>query len=295
MKRLFTLIFFFSFMAHSFSQNIAISENAQWVIEYVTGGSFADIDYTYFKTNGDTTINSILYKKLYKMPVHQTNAYDFTPDGPITYAYAFRNDGNNRAYIYPFNDTIEHLWYDFNLSIGDTLSQVNPWYSYFNNFYVDTVKVVAIDSVQMCNTWYRQFHFNSTQIPNLVQGVGFTGDLINYNWEYFEFAAYPVFFAENNDCPINILSVSEGEMEQKTLVIYPNPVSDFIYLDYSESNRKDIRKITIYDLAGKNVLELDIKNSGNKINIPANLPEGNYLIQVDYENEREIQKLVILR
>lgn len=293
MKRIFTIFCLSLMMATSYSQNIAISENAQWVIHYQIGPGPGTEWYTYFKTGGDTIINSTTYKKLFKMPVWRNGSISFYSVGPMWYAYAFRNDGNNRAYIFPSGDSTEHLWYDFNLSIGDTLSEVDPWYSYSPYFYTDTMKVASIDSVYHCNEYRRRFNFNSMQMPSLVQGMGFTGDLIDFNAEFFEASASVVYFGEIGECPIDFLGVTESIESESKFSIYPNPASDFIYLKLSDGS-KDIESITLYDLTGRIIFEWQIDNLEDKITLPQNLPDGNYLLEFISEKESHSQKLQIL-
>lgn len=297
MKKIFTLYCLSFVMTFSYAQNIAISENAQWVIEYgsIIPPGPADIYYTFYKTNGDTVINTQNYKKLYKMPVWQNGSMSYYSVGPMSYGYAFRNDGNNRAYIFPSNDTIEHLWYDFNLNIGDTLSEVNPWYSYSPTFYTDTIKVISIDSVYYCSKYYKRFNFNSMQMPSLVQGVGFVGDLISFNTEYFEAWATKSFFGEIGECPITMLGIEDEKFENNAISFYPNPASDFIYLDLSQDVFIDMNRITLYDLTGRVVIEWQKNEISEKLSIPQYLPNGIYFIEFNSDKESHSRKLQILR
>jgi len=291
MKRIFTICCLILLLSESYSQNTAISENAQWVIHYQIG--FPPIEwYSYFKTNGDTLINSSMYKKLYSMPVHQNGSYSFVPDGSLVYKYAYRNDGNNRAYIIPADSISESLWYDFNLNIGDTLDRFNTWYSYQSDFYTDTIKVVEIDSVRFCQSgsWYKIIRFNTMQMPSLVQGVGFVGDLINYNWEYFEAGVSPVFFAENQECPIILVGVEEQESSD-SWSLFPNPTSHQLNIslpDYSSG----IRSAQIKDLSGRILVNYSHVSNGI---LNFDLPDGYYFLELNRDEEIYVQKFQIIR
>ncbi len=72
-----------------------------------------------------------------------------------------------------------------------------------------------------------------------------------------------------------LLSAADGDVNRKTVEVYPNPASDFIKI----SSSGKIKSIQIYDTVGK-IIQAELEN--NKIDI-RNLPTGTYLINVKAE------------
>jgi hypothetical protein len=131
--------------------------------------------YTVF-TEGDTIINSLLYTKLYESGALGA----FGPQFFYAYEYkgAYRQDTALRqVYFVPPSFSAESLWYDFNLSVGDTLSfNVNNQNS-----------VLQIDSVLVGSSWHKRFlladlGWGGTGLPDtnyaLIEGVGSTLGLL---------------------------------------------------------------------------------------------------------------------
>ena len=75
--------------------------------------------------------------------------------------------------------------------------------------------------------------------------------------------------------------------------IYPNPVSDFIYISYKSLGKM---RIEIYNTEGQKVLnkEIDSSNPGNQdieLDIEG-LPQGLYIINLESENNQSSQKFI---
>ena len=71
-----------------------------------------------------------------------------------------------------------------------------------------------------------------------------------------------------------------------TIIIHPNPVSDYIYIS---SNNIVIDSITIYSLTGKEVLE-DSKRV-NSINV-SSLSKGMYFMEIYTDAGRSVKKFI---
>ncbi len=83
----------------------------------------------------------------------------------------------------------------------------------------------------------------------------------------------------------NTLGVNEVVINEKNILVYPNPTSDFIYLKTSLL----IEKVELYDALGKSVLKT--KNI-NKIPVN-NLSKGVYLLKIYSENKSISKKIII--
>jgi len=71
----------------------------------------------------------------------------------------------------------------------------------------------------------------------------------------------------------------------KTVVVYPNPVKDILYLQLN--NFSTIQSVKIYDLKGKIILE----DKNNIINV-SNLAKGLYIVKIATK-EGEFTKKII--
>ena len=280
------------------SQNhTAICEHANWITHFQIGEDPPTEYYYYYKTGGDTVINNVHYFKLFQNGLYFGGPGDTYIEGALHYSYAFRNDSLNRAYIFPENDTIEHLWYDFNLSVGDTLPNNPLWYScipqgnYNPNYYI---VVKNIDSVLYCNFYHKRYIFNSDgtgNFPDLVQDIGFTGDLINYNVFYIHMDINVMVWSPDSsmsDCfpSFNGIQNNYKNISSK-FSFFPNPVKDNLTI---ETNSNTDQKIEIINLIGQTVYTIYI-NKKTTINTSA-FANGVYILKLSSDKETVVKKFV---
>jgi alpha-tubulin suppressor-like RCC1 family protein len=86
-------------------------------------------------------------------------------------------------------------------------------------------------------------------------------------------------------CP-SVLGVTDFE-KKNTIEIYPNPVNDLLNL--AVKNGSDIQKVTIFDIAGKQV-----KQQVGNLNAIAvgDLTSGFYLLEITIDGKKEIKKFL---
>jgi len=303
MKNKFSNIFFLLFcitMHYSVCQNpVAIAENAIWITRYQYGvPPYYNLSYTYFRTGGDTLINSVTYVKLYNAPVWLTGPDIYNQLGPLTYGYAFRNDTNNRAYIIPANDSIEHLWYDFNLAVGDTLPHNPAWYSCssVNLLPLDTVVVASIDSVFYCNAFHKRYKFDPFSFPYLVRDIGFTGDLIIENWPYFEALVDLLFFSPDTamiNCSVVITGMQNPGRITPDILIYPNPATEKINVDIPDTEIVP-EKIVIREITGRLLRIIYNDNRMKKITVDLDLPDGTYFLEMQNDEHSFVRIINVI-
>jgi len=86
----------------------------------------------------------------------------------------------------------------------------------------------------------------------------------------------------------NCLALTNIAYDSFDVQIYPNPVSDYLYISYQDS----IDKIEIYNLIGKKVFESTHNSQEIKINI-SQLETGVYFLKVYVNNENlKIYKII---
>jgi len=120
---------------------------------------------TYFY-NGDTIIKGFNYKKLFLYQVdtmfkHTTNQLnDTTTNTMSSYVAAFRQD-SLKVYIIENRDSIEHLYCDFNIKVGDTL----------NYYYKDgNVKIDSIGTIAFGTGIRKRYYLNNGL--SFYEGIG---------------------------------------------------------------------------------------------------------------------------
>ncbi len=82
-----------------------------------------------------------------------------------------------------------------------------------------------------------------------------------------------------------ISSTSDGLSNLFSLNVYPNPASEYIYIDFDKVNATS----ELYNLSGTKILDLKT----NEISELPNLPEGQYLLKVTTPQKSFIKKIVI--
>jgi hypothetical protein len=283
----------------SFAQDsIAISETGTWINQcFSTDGEY----WKMYLADGDTTINNIQYVKLNSYSLQRIGANAFSIISPKEHILSYRNDNSDRAFAILANSSSEKLWYDYNLSIGDSLIHYDyphPLsYENINGTVLGEEIITSIDSVDFCGNTYSQFHFNNdslhASLPKLIKKVGFDGDLISKNDVWFENDVYLFYFCET---PLNIQNniiyagTEDLSMEQ-TLSVYPNPAKDLLNINFpTQTKETDI--LSIKDMTGKEVyrtFKFNVEN--NQINF--NLIAGSYLVEYISDENYYRSKLII--
>lgn len=290
MKRFLILFVIVSFAKYADGQNQnAISENAIWI----TGYQINDLPGRLYlrKTQGDTIINGLTYIKLYEMEVIQSDNHYYRQISQLQYICSFRNDNNLKAYIIPKNGSIEHLWYDFNLSIGDTLPLNPTWYSTsFLSGQNDAIIVANIDSVEYCNAYHKRYIFNDICFPKVVQGIGFTGDLINYNYPYFEGSAWLNDFISDTlmtNCSIIVTGLENVNPVNPTINIYQDKTSiNFVIIN----STSDVI-VNVFSIQGQRIKTINVKNGLTSFDMQE-LSSGIYIFKVESEKEILTKKII---
>jgi hypothetical protein len=111
---------------------------------------------TSYKVNGDTTIGTITYKRIYRYNVYK---------GAV-------RESAKIVYFLPDTASTEHVLYNFNLTAGSTYTPFGGSVCAQNN----TVTVYSIDSVQASDGYHKRFTFSFG--VQWIEGVGSTAYLL---------------------------------------------------------------------------------------------------------------------
>jgi len=94
-----------------------------------------------------------------------------------------------------------------------------------------------------------------------------------------------------NTCSFEVIVnayVAINTLQQKGIVIYPNPVNDVLNIDFSDSK---IQKLTISDISGKSIFEKTKLQEIERIDL-SNYPGGIYLVSIKIGSEIITAKFV---
>jgi hypothetical protein len=248
---------------------------------------------TAYEAIGDTNIGSYVYKKV-SVAYSPNGSY-----GPKSFIFGYRNDiTNKKVYIYTkidglFKDT---LWYDFNLTIGDTIkesySSNNDESQVHDGNYYDRRIIKSIDSVLICNEYYKRFNFcgnNGGIYTGLVEGFGFEDNFVKigytFSCSFIEILhTYHTLFS----CA---LSINEEETSKTKLILFPNPVLRNMQFKFSNHNIAFPCNYSILDYLGKIILEgVAIENSNIDV---SGIQNGLYFLFVQDKQKKLFQSKLL--
>lgn len=210
MKNLFTLLFFVNLCSTALSQEYIplIDEGKTWTVGSHGMGlicDFSDNPEMYFFM-GDTTFNSVTYKKVYAYNSTSIggngNNPPFCPPFMIdnqyhpTEIYIREDAANQRVYrYYPGNTIPEELLFDFSLNIGDSL----------NGYEIDTIYTITTpDGVE-------RRYFGLEYFVYMIEGIG--GNWGPFTQPNIQFEGYDM-----------LMCVKQGDLE-----IFGDMCTDLLY------------------------------------------------------------------
>jgi hypothetical protein len=251
-------------------------------------------DYNYY-FNGDTTINSLVYKKVFRKgqgyryysgggPNNCSGTFSYIETAP---RFLLRSSGKQ---IYIVTQGVgEMLLYDFDLQVNDTLPLT------YNNSAND-VTVTAIDSFYTSMGYRKRFTLAGyTWSQYLIEGVGHSNGLIEtmqpplecgFNLTCFgiaDSAFYPVAGPTCN-IPVSVRTLNENA----GLEIQPNPAKDFISIRYQ--GYETIKLISVYNALGAVVLSIPFRNEAT-VDLTS-LSKGIYYIKAESSSDVLVKKII---
>lgn len=253
-----------------------------WACELLDDFSQPTGWYETYKLSGDTVINTMPYKKVYK------NEYNYR--GGL-------RELNKVVYFLPADSVNEKVIYNFNLNVGDTL--FNTYGEQLILSEIDTLVVNQIDSV-LCvdGNYHKQYRIGSAnQVMGpgdyVIEGVGALHGFLTPMYVY-TFSGYPRLNCMSNDSTLiyNLQGAFcftglEENIVKAPLDIYPNPATNYVTVKGSAA----VKSITIYSADG-----VFIKNvtHSNTVDI-SGLCNGMYNLAIETGKAVINRRLVILK
>lgn len=242
-------------------------ENSWWFDEYVS--------YTGNYTSGDTVFQVLEMKRIKDGKYQDTSFYEF---------HIFTE--NSKTYIVD-SDSLR-LLYDFNLLAGDTFKLPDAYPDNLIDFIVDSTDSIYVNNIQR-----KRIIFKNTYYYISVTWVEGIGD-INNGLRLFEYAInsngelYLMCYGENGlnligTCPE--VSSIDYEVKENSLQVYPNPFSDYLFLDTTD----DIYISRIISLTGEVLFE---NKNGSRMLDTSQLVPGFYILNIQFKNYKTSQFVV---
>ena len=306
MKNIFVLISFLSVLAASAQKYVPFpTQQAQWNVCYGTGTNYFPMSYyiLQYSLQGDTTINGVVYHKLYK----NVDSFD-KPN--FRYAGALREQ-DKKIYFYGFGYSwsteptmfnSERLIYDFNKSVGDNV------YSDLDNYYLYTI--VAIDSVKI-GTEFRKRYKLSVANEYIIEGIGnIAGGIFSnitpiptcigcqLSWELMCFSQNgetvyknPSFVDCNSSLRAGIIDLYDNNAQPTRSTLQPTLSSSFVSLKFKSFGNK-CEYIQIMDMLGKQVQFIPTSHKLEYQIDVSSLNNGLYFIKLNYSDKTEFHKFL---
>lgn len=280
------------------------TRDAVWTeYQYISYGSshFESNDYQNI-IDGDTVINEMTYHKIYrsgKRYYHVSNSGS-TSYYQNNYQGCIREDNLKHVYLYLNKDAQEYLLYDFNLGLGDTLS--NNLYGMSMLIAFDpSIKLIvkAIDSVIVGGDYHKRYWIDSRYPLQLIEGVGssdgllekfvcwpsYTSGLVCFKQDHLD--AYP----SGQVCDLVSYGIEEIASEQK-IHLFPNPSNGTFAINFmDEAHENAILRIS--DQLGQTVYEKKLSgDKSHQINV-GKIAAGIYFLCIQSEKQAYLMKLII--
>lgn len=246
---------------------------------------------------GDTIIEGITYSKLYgnNLP------HDF-PYGNVkfnledaTYLAAIREDSTKKVWIRNVSDSIDILYYDFDLSVGDTFC--------FDYFPVDCVPVSFIDSTLIDGEYRRTtgFYMSGGGLETWIEGIGSTTGWFEYphiatsEWHLLCYKQDQTLVHVHHDigqCHCDTYtSLKELEDNLVEVNFSPNPAKEVVNINIRNSENGSY-KILFRNIDGIVRKEVYIENPASEILIN-DLPNGIYFVTIYDDQNRSLTRKII--
>jgi len=251
--------------------------------------------YNYF-TNGDTTINNLVYQKLYISGQSTINFYSSPPfptlwtDFTRLEAY-IRENSNKQVYAIQSAGGSEKLLYDFNLALGDSIKV--PSFHFTN---LDSAVVIAIDSILVCSTMRNRYLLAPIGTSVLhplywTEGIGSSHGLFP-RYEQFESGTSHVCFSDSNCPPCALILSNTTKLNNEITSLatsYPNPTSTKTYIQLNNSS--PLTQIKVLNNLGQAILS-QTTNHQEVIIDSEEWPKGIYFIVIEQEHKKQTLRLI---
>ena len=260
-----------------------------------------------FESTKDTVVQSKNCKKI--------DIYEFVNDKANQRKYSFY-DGFYLMYsdsfrVYYLHNGSFRLLYDFSLEKGDTFYsyQTYDWDTNksIRKYIIDSVNTIQISGKKL----KRQYLHNIDLDPDLheyyryifrdgeiIERIGFNGFMFgtNYAWQEDDFGPYlkcyhdnDIFYKEYSEANCDGLYGINEAIESEVLKLYPNPVNDELFLNYTGTKPYNIEIINSFGI--KMMEQNNLSSASNSFNVKS-LQPGIYLLVIKNDKTSLVKKFL---
>lgn len=288
MKKLILISASFIFSVMAFCQNYypLVQENNEWNVLQVIFEGGNPWDTTFFtqtyKISGDTIINELAYKKVYKSEEEM----------PVNWEYegSIREEDEKVWYISHFNNE-EILIYDFTLNVGDTMA-----FQYQPVMVVDSIAYHEIAGIERKYMYFSYINF-TTYKELWIEGIGSNygvlssgsgGSVGGWTWLLCMSENGELIYMNPNFNSCFLISNDINEIRTFDFNIYPNPTYGLLIIE--NLNNTKINSISLVDLSGQIIQTF--KNNQSTLDL-GRMASGSYLLIIDTENGLIREKIIV--
>lgn len=288
-----TLLFLFAVLllqqANTQEYNPTAVEGAHWIIRFDDMDTFQPVDDLWeYYASGDTTIDGLTYKKIYKRDLVVTqDGPPFEAEAPYLLFGLMRDDTvAKKVYAIQFDsvnqclENEEYLLFDFSGNVNDTLNLcIQPTY---DDFVIQNIHVWDIFGITTrC--------FEGSAI--LYEGIGSDYGLFEEMFAPFKgqsryvYSTFLEYYCRQSPCDL-LVSTNDIAVSQE-INIYPNPASNILYIEGSIMHKR--KTISIYNTLAQQ--EIRKNTNQNQIDISA-LKNGIYILEVEVDGKKYRKKVI---
>lgn len=312
------IIFFLSMQLWAQSANY-FNDLTRWKEFFHTAEPYGEYFHNYTsvkRIQGDTTIGSFQYKKVYSKKLRYDYYIPSNPSNPNYNYVGGTTIYNDSLYAFIRQDLLEvyynvngvdSLLYDFDIQVGDTITRENV--TLLNDY--EAFKVDSITDFYVQNELRHIFHVHSLNswswfdhsYSYLIEGIGTYGGLLaplsfDFEWDSYDLSCYSIdnvnFFNTLNDnstiqnCSYN-LAVNKL-VNEFDFSVSPNPTSKI--LELTIPIEIDIQDLILTDLSGR-TFNLDYNQVGEKITVDIEkFQSGIYILRLKTELNQMVESKI---
>jgi len=290
-KTSFTLILLIVTTSFIFSQNYypLIENDKKWdVLNVLETGGWPPFDTTYltekFWTNGDTIVNSIVYKKVYTS----------TEEYPVNWDLwcLMREDTNKKVWIRRPPNEVDYIMYDFTVEAGDSIlvGFIEPVY-----IYIDSINLITVNQEVRKKYWFSckaRPYYKETWIEGVGsdKGICWSGSasVVGGWFRLLCMSENQELIYTNPNYESCYLITSINKIDKPIIQIYPNPAKNLLRIENIKNI--EIESMSLTNMNGQIIKEFDSKKT--QLNI-SEIASGLYFLKISYKNGEFTEKLMI--
>ena len=262
-----------TFHLHGQTNNTIVNTNSIWSILHMADAPPFNISSYYIKLSDDSTINSIIYKKVLM-------SADSLHSNWIL--YGLMREANQKTYYRFLDSTYDMKMYDFSVVVGDSLTIYGPrtderghlmYVNKIDSIYINGLKRKRIELVNYHGRFYGDTwieHIGSLYgiLNSCYTSMGLHESLLCY----FEKNILVYHHPSYSECYYPTITTKIPDIKSQKTSFYPNPIKDLFHIS-GEYPIGGILKI--YNALGQLILQQTLKGNNETINVQS-LPKGVY-------------------